>query len=127
MPSKQDAPSNFTFIDLFAGLGGFHTALSRLGGTAGFAAEWLPHLQELYQRNYGLRPSGDITAVDPASIPDHDVLTAGFPCQPFSKAGEQLGFEHTEQGELFFAVERILRAKRPKMFILENVPNLLRH
>ncbi|WP_368041368.1 DNA (cytosine-5-)-methyltransferase [Cupriavidus taiwanensis] len=117
----------FRFIDLFAGLGGFHVALSRLGGQCVFAAEWKSHLQDLYHSNFGLRPAGDITDVDPRSVPDHDVLTAGFPCQPFSKAGEQKGFECTEQGNLFFNVEAILRAKRPKFFILENVPNLLNH
>ena len=120
-----DAP--FKFVDLFAGLGGFHQALTRIGGEAVFAAEWIPDLQMLYERNYGIRPEGDLTLVPPEAVPDHDVLTAGFPCQPFSKAGEQLGFEHTEQGQLFFTVAKILRAKRPSHFILENVPNILRH
>ena len=118
---------NFTFIDLFAGLGGFHTALKNLGGRAVFAAEWVPYLADLYEKNYGLRPVGDVMSVRPSDIPDHDVLTAGFPCQPFSKAGEQLGFEHTEQGSLFFRVAKIIAAKKPSYFILENVPNLLRH
>jgi len=77
--------------------------------------------------NFGIRPGGDITQVVPEDVPDHDVLTAGFPCQPFSKAGEQLGFECTKQGQLFFDVEKILRAKKPAFFILENVPNLLKH
>ena len=117
----------FKFIDLFAGLGGFHVAMSRLGGEAVFASEWTKSLQDLYEANYGIRPAGDITKVRMSAIPDHDVLTAGFPCQPFSKAGEQLGFEHTEQGQLFFKVEQILREKRPNYFILENVPNILRH
>jgi DNA (cytosine-5)-methyltransferase 1 len=119
--------SSFDFVDLFAGLGGFHVALKALGGRGVFAAEWVPVLQNLYEENHGLRPVGDITGVSPSEIPDHDVLTAGFPCQPFSKAGEQLGFEHTEQGQLFFSVQKILEAKRPRFFILENVPNLLRH
>lgn len=92
-----------------------------------FASEWKPHLQDLYEKNHGIRPLGDITAVDPDAVPSHDVLTAGFPCQPFSKAGEQRGFECTEQGKLFFNVEAILRAKRPSFFVLENVPNLLKH
>jgi len=122
-----EEPSGFTFIDLFAGLGGFHTALSRLGGRAVFAAEWVPSLNALYELNYGLRPAGDIMEVPLSDIPDHDVLAAGFPCQPFSKAGEQLGFEHTEQGHLFFRVAQIIEAKSPSSFILENVPNLLRH
>lgn len=117
----------FRFVDLFAGLGGFHLALDRLGGTCVFAAEWKESLQDLYEKNFGLRPAGDITQVAPQSIPEHDLLTAGFPCQPFSKAGEQLGFECTKQGSLFFNVEDILRQKKPSFFILENVPNLLKH
>ncbi|MDX7680043.1 DNA (cytosine-5-)-methyltransferase [Aeromonas caviae] len=123
---KMDKRS-FRFIDLFAGLGGFHLALSRLGGSCVFAAEWKKGLRDLYEINFGLRPAGDIADVIPDEVPDHDVLTAGFPCQPFSKAGEQLGFECTKQGGLFFEVEKILRQKKPKFFILENVPNLLKH
>jgi DNA (cytosine-5)-methyltransferase 1 len=124
LPHRRD---RFTFVDLFAGLGGFHVALSRLGGRAVFAAEWEPLLNRLYETNYGIKPAGDIVGVPATSIPDHDVLTAGFPCQPFSKAGEQLGFEHTQQGQLFFKVAEIIRAKQPGYFVLENVPNLLRH
>jgi DNA (cytosine-5)-methyltransferase 1 len=115
------------FIDLFSGLGGFHIALARLGGTCVFAAEIEPHLQDLYLVNFGIRPNGDIRFVNAEGIPDHDVLTAGFPCQPFSKAGEQLGFECTEQGSLFHNVAEILRVKKPKFFVLENVPNLMKH
>lgn len=118
---------SFKFIDLFAGLGGFHMALSKLGGVCVFAAEWKKNLQDLYEKNFDLLPAGDITKVDIESIPDHDVLTAGFPCQPFSKAGEQLGFECTKQGNLFFNVVNILEQKKPRFFILENVPNLLKH
>lgn len=117
----------FNFIDLFSGLGGFHLALSKLGGTCVFAAEWKKNLQDLYEINFNLRPAGDITEVAIEDIPNHDVLTAGFPCQPFSKAGEQLGFECTKQGNLFFNVVNILECKRPHYFILENVPNLLKH
>lgn len=117
----------FRFIDLFAGLGGFHVALDRLGGKCVFAAEWQSHLQDLYFENFGLRPQGDIREVEPESVPDHDVLCAGFPCQPFSKAGDQLGFECTRQGNLFFNVAEIIEAKKPNYFILENVPNLLQH
>lgn len=126
MSEKSD---RFRFVDLFAGLGGFHLALSGLGGEAVFAAEWDETLNALYERNFGLKPWGDLSQVDNPSeqVPDHDVLTAGFPCQPFSKAGEQLGFEHTLQGQLFFKVLDILEAKRPSRFILENVPNILRH
>lgn len=117
----------FRFVDLFSGLGGFHLALARMNGQCVFAAEWKEHLRELYKANHGLKPAGDITQVPPWEIPDHEVLTAGFPCQPFSKAGEQLGFECTEQGNLFFNVAAILKEKKPNFFILENVPNLLKH
>lgn len=123
----QSTVPSFRFIDLFAGLGGFHVALTKLGGRAVYAAEWVPQLQDLYELNFGLRPIGDVNHADPQAVPDHEVLTAGFPCQPFSKAGEQLGFEHTLQGRLFFKVEEIIAAKMPRYFILENVPNLLRH
>lgn len=119
--------TGFRFIDLFAGLGGFHIALERLGGTCVFAAEWQEHLRDLYEVNHGIRPAGDITKVSPEDVPEHDVLTAGFPCQPFSKAGDQLGFECTKQGGLFFDVAEILAARKPSLFILENVPNLLKH
>lgn len=123
----------FRFVDLFAGLGGFHIALQELGGEGVFAAEWEPVLNDLYKTNFGLEAVwSDVNGLASAEVierevPDHDVLTAGFPCQPFSKAGEQLGFEHTLQGRLFFKVFEILEVKRPRRFILENVPNILRH
>lgn len=129
----MDQPHDrFRFVDLFAGLGGFHVALSSLGGTGVFAAEWEPTLNKLYQHNFGITPWSDVNNLDSSEkiaeeVPDHDVLTAGFPCQPFSKAGEQLGFEHTLQGRLFFKVFEVLSEKRPRRFILENVPNILRH
>ncbi len=119
--------SSFRFIDLFAGLGGFHRALTKLGGEVVFAAEWDETLNALYKDNFDLKPWGDINKLDPQAVPDHDVLAAGFPCQPFSKAGVQLGFEHTHQGQLFFKVRDILEAKQPRRFILENVPNILNH
>ncbi len=98
-----------------------------MGGECVFAAEIDEGLQALYESNFGLKPQGDLTKISPGAIPNHDVLCAGFPCQPFSKAGEQLGFECTKQGRLFFDVADILDAKRPRHFILENVPNLLKH
>jgi len=119
--------ASFKFIDLFAGLGGFHLALNGLGGQCVFAAEWQEHLRDLYKSNFNLRPEGDITQISPNDVPTHDVLTAGFPCQPFSKAGNQLGFKCTKQGKLFFKVADILEKKKPSFFILENVPNLLKH
>lgn len=122
----------FLFVDLFAGLGGFHVALGELEGRGVFAAEWDPTLQALYKVNFGIEPWGDLNDLSSdelitRAVPDHDVLTAGFPCQPFSKAGDQLGFRDTNQGNLFFKVHDIIRVKRPRYFILENVPNILKH
>lgn len=122
----------FRFVDLFAGLGGFHVALADLGGEGVFAAEWDPTLNALYADNFEITAWSDVNDLHDAEtirreVPDHDVLTAGFPCQPFSKAGEQLGFSHTLQGQLFFKVLDILKEKKPRRFILENVPNILRH
>lgn len=118
---------SFRFVDIFAGLGGFHVALERLGGSCVLAAEIQPHLQSLYEKNFGVLPKGDVRDIVPAKVPDHELLCAGFPCQPFSKAGEQLGFECTRQGTLFFNVVGILKKKRPTNIVLENVPNLLKH
>lgn len=115
------------FIDLFAGLGGFHLALKRLGHTCVFASEIDTTLAELYQRNFGIRPEGDIRSVAIGDIPEHDILCAGFPCQPFSKAGTQSGFGHPKWGDLFDYVKQILQAHEPQYFMLENVPNLGRH
>lgn len=115
------------FIDLFAGLGGFHLALQELGHTCLFACELDEELTGLYKMNFGIKPYGDIRTLNLLEIPKHDVLCAGFPCQPFSKAGDQQGFECTQWGDLFDYVVRILRLHKPKYFILENVPNLARH
>lgn len=128
----SDGGAAFRFVDLFAGLGGFHRALEELHGQAVFAAEWEPKLNALYEKNYGLRPWSDVNDLDSdekiaREVPDHEVLTAGFPCQPFSKAGDQLGFADSSQGQLFFKVLDIIRVKKPCRFILENVPNILRH
>ena len=117
----------FTFIDLFAGIGGFHLAMEELGGKCVFASEWDKDAQDTYERNYGLRPCGDIKKIDEKSIPKHDVLCAGFPCQPFSKAGPQTGFEDETKGTLFFDIERILKYHKTKYIILENVRNLVSH
>jgi DNA (cytosine-5)-methyltransferase 1 len=115
------------FIDLFAGLGGFHVALARLGHECVFASEIDPELQEAYEKNFGFRPTGDIRLVKSRDIPAHDVLCAGFPCQPFSKAGAQQGFECPRWGDAFDQIVRILHDRRPAYFILENVANLRRH
>jgi DNA (cytosine-5)-methyltransferase 1 len=123
-PKKTRAP---TFVDLFAGLGGFHVALSQLGLSCVYACEIDAVLRNVYEQNFGMRPAGDIRDVEPTSVPPHDLLCAGFPCQPFSKAGEQSGFGCPTQGDLFDYVMRILSARRPKYLLLENVPNLLHH
>jgi DNA (cytosine-5)-methyltransferase 1 len=115
------------FVDLFAGLGGFHVALGRLGHECVFASELDADLRQVYERNFGMRPHGDIRAVPVSEIPAHDVLCAGSPCQPFSKAGEQQGFDCPKWGDLFEHVLRVLRHHKPQHIILENVPNLERH
>lgn len=115
------------FVDLFAGLGGFHQALASAGAECVFASELDADLSDLYEKNFGLRPSGDIRKVQLQEIADHDILCAGFPCQPFSKAGDQKGLECPQWGNLFDYVIEILRLKRPRYFIIENVPNLVRH
>ena len=117
----------YRFIDLFAGLGGFHQALRALGHQCVFACEINEDLARLYEKNFGLRPHGDIRSLDISSVPDHDILCAGFPCQPFSKAGGQQGLECPQWGDLFDYVIQILRAHKPRYFIIENVPNLVRH
>lgn len=115
------------FIDLFAGLGGFHVALRQLGHECVFASEIDEGLRDLYSKNFGLTPHGDIRKVPIESIPAHDVLCAGSPCQPFSKAGDQSGFDCPKWGDLLEHVIKILKHHKPKYFILENVPNLGRH
>ncbi|MDD7438198.1 MAG: DNA (cytosine-5-)-methyltransferase [Bacteroidales bacterium] len=118
----------FKFIDLFAGLGGFHLALGNIGGECVFASEIQEELRELYSKNYNMKCHGDITQINPYDIPDHDVLCAGFPCQPFSKAGKQEGFEDSkDRGNLFYDILGILKAKTPKYVFLENVANLRAH
>lgn len=118
---------NLRFIDLFAGLGGFHLALNSLGHECVFACERDEYLANLYKKNFGIIPHGDIRALDLSTIPEHDILCAGFPCQPFSKAGGQQGLECPQWGDLIDYVIRILRLHKPEYFIIENVPNLVRH
>jgi DNA (cytosine-5)-methyltransferase 1 len=115
------------FADLFAGLGGFHLALKDLGHECVFASEIDRDLQSTYFDNFDVIPRGDIRLVGLGEIPQHEILCAGFPCQPFSKAGDQRGLDHPEWGNLFGWVLRILDHHRPRFFILENVPNLGRH
>ena len=118
---------SLTFIDLFAGLGGFHLALARLGHRCVFASELNRNLRDLYSRNFGLTPAADIRDVRVADVPKHDILCAGFPCQPFSKAGSQRGFDCPQWGDLFGRVLAILRRHKPSYILLENVPNLEQH
>jgi len=115
------------FIDLFSGLGGFHLAASQLGANCVFASEINTDLQDLYETNFGIRPIGDIRKVKLADIPKHDLLCAGFPCSPFSKAGSQLGLEDTAQGKLFFNIIKILKKHKPEFFILENIAHFVNH
>lgn len=125
----------YRFIDLFAGIGGMRIAYERAGAHCVYSNEWNKYSQQTYYANFGVQPDGDITKVDADSIPDHDILVAGFPCQPFSIAGvskkqslgRATGFEDKTQGTLFFDICRILKAKRPKAFMLENVKNLCSH
>ncbi len=135
--SQETIPEDaaFTFIDLFAGIGGMRIAFERAGGHCVYSNEWNKYSQQTYFANFGEQPDGDITKVDASAIPDHDILVAGFPCQPFSIAGvskkqslgRATGFEDKTQGTLFFDICRILKAKRPKAFLLENVKNLCSH
>lgn len=134
---RKDVPATaeFTFIDLFAGIGGMRIAYERAGGHCVYSNEWNKYSQQTYFANFGEQPDGDITKVNADDIPEHDILVAGFPCQPFSIAGvskkqslgRATGFEDKTQGTLFFDVCRILKAKRPKAFMLENVKNLKSH
>lgn len=118
---------NFKFIDLFCGIGGFHQAMSSLGGECVFACDIDPFCQITYYRNYGIKPAGDITKVDASDIPAHDVLCGGFPCQAFSVAGKRLGFSDPTKGTLFFDIVRIIKHHKPKYLLLENVRNLASH
>lgn len=117
----------FRFIDLFCGIGGFHQAMTSLGGKCVFASDIDEDCRKTYEANYGVAPAGDITRIHAADIPAHDVLCAGFPCQAFSKAGKRLGFEDETKGTLFFDVCRILEYHKPAYALLENVRNLASH
>lgn len=135
--AKHGKPSRgFRFIDLFAGIGGFHLGFKAAGGECVFTSEWDKWSQKTYEANFpGHAIKGDIRAVKNHEIPEHDVLLAGFPCQPFSIAGvskknslgRKHGFDCDTQGTLFFEIERIIEARKPKVFVLENVKNLLSH
>lgn len=121
---EKKSLAGYSFIDLFAGLGGFRIALESLGAKCVYSNEWNVPVQKVYADNFGDIPEGDITQVDENTIPDHDILCAGFPCQAFSISGKQRGFEDS-RGTLFFDVARIVKAKKPKVVFMENVKILL--
>ncbi len=141
IPFKYDVPfpppenSKFKFIDLFAGIGGFRISFQELNGKCVFSSEWNKYAKKTYDANFGEVPFGDITQIDEKKIPDHDILIGGFPCQPFSIAGvskknslgKKHGFLDETQGTLFFDICRIIKEKKPKAFLLENVKNLKSH
>jgi len=138
VPSVQPVDGDgipFTFIDLFAGIGGLRLGMERNGGRCVFSCEWDKYAQKTYQSWYGELPEGDIRQINPRDIPDHDVLAAGFPCQPFSIAGVSKknslkmahGFKDATQGTLFFHLAKVIEAKRPPVIMLENVKNLRSH
>ena len=118
--------SAFTFIDLFAGIGGMRLGFEAVGGECVFSSDWDTDAQRVYDLNFGEKPAGDITKIPSDEIPNHDMLLAGFPCQPFSIIGDKQGFADT-RGTLFFEIERILRDKQPSAFLLENVKQLKSH
>lgn len=134
-PTKNNKKTKYTFIDLFAGIGGFHYAFHNVGAECVFSSEWDDHARKTYQTNFEkISPDlfksgnfvGDITKVNKKSIPDFDILTGGFPCQPFSQAGFKKGFSDT-RGTLFYDIADIIKVKKPKAFFLENVRGLLAH
>lgn len=126
-PYKKENPEpSFRYIDLFAGIGGIRIPFQELGGKCVFTSEWDSYAVKTYSINFGGDIKGDITKIKSDEIPDFDVLLGGFPCQPFSQAGLHKGFSDT-RGTLFFEIERILKEKRPKMYLLENVKQLVGH
>lgn len=126
-PALPYSNKNLRFIDLFCGIGGFHQAMKRFNYTCVFACDIDKECQENYQLNYNIVPEGDIRDIKESDIPPFDILCAGFPCQPFSKAGNQLGFQDKTKGTLFWEILRILNFHKPRYFILENVKNMISH
>lgn len=126
VPFRKTGKTTFDFIDLFAGIGGMRLPFQELGGKCVFTSEWDKFAKKTYAANYGELPFGDISKIPSEQIPNHDVLLAGFPCQAFSQAGLKRGFADT-RGTMFFEIQRILSAKRPKAFLLENVKQLKGH
>lgn len=125
--SNVSYKKSLKFIDLFAGIGGIRKGFEDKNTECVFSSEWDKYAAQTYEANYGEKPFGDITKIHEKEIPDHDILLAGFPCQPFSNIGKREGFLHATQGTLFFDVLRILKEKRPQAFLLENVKGLVTH
>ena len=125
-PEASPSLSGWRAIDLFAGIGGIRLGFAALGAETVFASEWDKDAGAVYEANFGRRPAGDLTQISPDSVPGHDLLLAGFPCQPFSIIGKREGFADT-RGTLFFFIEEILRVKRPFALLLENVKQLRTH
>lgn len=124
---RANKDKKYKFIDLFAGIGGIRKSIESIGGGCVFSSEIDPHAQFTYYTNYGVVPFGDITKIDPVTVPDHDILCGGFPCQPFSNIGKREGFEHPTQGTMFHEVLRIVEYKKPRVVFLENVAGLVTH
>ena len=128
MERRDKGTYNFKFIDLFSGIGGFHQAMTQLGGECVLASEIDANCNQVYKQNYHMDSAVNVRDLnEKTDIPDHDVLCAGFPCQAFSKAGKQAGLKDQTRGTLFFEIERILREKKPEYIVLENVRNLVSH
>jgi DNA (cytosine-5)-methyltransferase 1 len=115
--TDKNSLENYNFIDLFAGIGGFHLALNSMGANCVFASEWDKYATETYEQNFHIKPLGDITRINEKEIPNHDILCGGFPCQAFSISGKQKGFEDT-RGTLFFDIARIVNYHKPKVLFL---------
>jgi len=132
--SPKSGQSKFTFTDICAGIGGMRLAFENLGGKCVFSSEWNKFCQKTYHENFGVTPHGDITKIPINDIPKHDILLAGFPCQPFSKSGfatrkllnKKYGFADENQGKIFFSIVKIISEKKPNAVFLENVPHLLK-
>lgn len=124
--SNANALKGIKVIDLFAGIGGFHLAFKSFGADIIYASEWDKATADIYYKNFGIMPTGDITKIETKDIPEHDILCAGFPCQAFSISGNQRGFDDS-RGTLFFEVARIVKEKKPRVVFMENVKNFATH
>jgi len=122
---KLEESKSLKFIDLFCGIGGFHQALRKLGGTCVFASDIDKNCQDIYEENYGIRPHGDIKEVNINDIPDFDILTGGFPCQSFSNSGKKKGFQDN-RGQLYENIIDIAKVKQPSFMFLENVKHIMK-